>query len=118
MMRQPAFSHLNRFAHGNSTPGLPCYVENVFELLGDEEHGRPGDYYLDLDQNVIYYVSPDEPVSAILPQSLGLLELNNVSDVSISGVSFKEDTWSLSSSGYIQWQAGGTEFLFACLPVC
>ena len=113
-MQQPAFSHLSRFAHGNSTPGLPCYIENVFELLGAEEYGRTGDYYLDLKAGRVYYVSLEPPIEAILPQSHGLLEMKNVMDMSITGITFEEDTWVLGSSGYIQWQAGDNVFVCLC----
>ena len=66
----------------NQLLGLPEYYQNVFELLGDVEHGKPGDFYLDLDQagkGFVYYVTAapaaatmggaaDAPIHAVLPQ--------------------------------------------------
>jgi hypothetical protein len=81
-MLQPAYSHSNN--NGNL---LPCFLENAFELLGDAEHGKPGDYYLDTKPGgggggatAVYFVGPTTPQRTVLPQSQGLVVATNISD--------------------------------------
>ena len=66
------------------------------ELLGHPEHGRPGDYYQDVD--ALYFVGPAPPQQAVLPQSLGLIVAANVSEWSVRGIAMQEATWKLSDS--------------------
>jgi hypothetical protein len=61
------------FKHSNGTANLPCYAENVFELLGDVNLGKVGDYYLDFPAKKLYLVSEHAPVNIVLPQSIGLM---------------------------------------------
>jgi hypothetical protein len=82
VMLQPAYSHSNN--NGNL---LPCFLENAFELLGDAEHGKPGDYYLDTKPGgggggatAVYFVGPTTPQRTVLPQSQGLVVATNISD--------------------------------------
>ena len=75
--------------------GLPCYVENAYELLGDATYGRPGDYYHDAPAKKIYYVSPAAPTSVVLPQSKALVTLNNARGVSVH---FRPHHWRASFS--------------------
>eukprot|EP00729_Bicosta_minor_P006900 gene6901-7060_t len=100
VMVQPAWNH------SNGTTLLPCYVENVFELLGDAKLGKVGDYYLDHKAGKVYYVSPTPPTNAVLPQSVGLMRMTNVSDVTVSSLELKEATWLLDNNGFVHWQAG------------
>ncbi len=101
VMLQPAYSHSNN--NGNR---LPCFLENAFELLGDREHGRPGDYYIDSDAKSVYYVGVTAPKRAVLPQSEGLVTASNITDWSVQGVSMQEATWQLDDSGFMHCQSG------------
>jgi hypothetical protein len=104
VMVQPAYTHSN-----NNNNLLPCFLENAFELLGDVEFGKPGDYYLDTKDSTIYYVGrrgAGPPQHAVLPQSVGLVVASNVSDWSVRGIQFAEATWLLDASGFMQAQAG------------
>jgi len=89
---------------------LPCFLENAFNLVGHKVHGRPGDYYLDrFDEGAgshLYVVAPSAPTDAVLPQSVGLLVLTNVSDFEVTGLALNEATWQLDENGYTQAQAG------------
>eukprot|EP01052_Picozoa_sp_SAG31_P024017 SAG31_NODE_2017_length_6663_cov_3.680530_4_plen_280_part_00 len=100
--------------------GVPEYVQNVFELLGATEGGRPGDWYLDLDEEsskggFVYYVTAEaeagHPIKAILPQ----LELlvhgkSGMANVMWTDVTFSDATWLTPSTavGFIEMQAGCT----------
>ena len=86
--------------------GLPCWVENVFELLGDNATGSPGDYYHDAAAQKLHYVSPVAPTGAVLPQTTALVTLTNTSGVSFANVTFSDTTWDFGDDGYTQIQAG------------
>eukprot|EP01050_Picozoa_sp_SAG11_P018003 SAG11_NODE_2662_length_3119_cov_2.158609_1_plen_463_part_00 len=88
--------------------GLPCWVENVFELLGDNHTGSAGDYYHDGPAQKLYYVSPVAPTAVVLPQSKALFTLNNVTDVTFVNATFAHTTWLFGEDGYTQIQAGCT----------
>eukprot|EP01043_Picozoa_sp_COSAG02_P009889 COSAG02_NODE_341_length_24173_cov_28.504777_8_plen_616_part_00 len=88
--------------------GLPCWVENVFELLGDNSTGRVGDYYHDLTAQKLYYVSPDAPSGVVLPQTSALITLKNATGVSFANTTFMDTTWLFGEDGYTQIQAGCT----------
>jgi hypothetical protein len=98
-MVEPAYQHSN-----NNRNLLPCFLENALELVGHPKFGRPGDYFL--NHSHLYVVSPRAPTNAVLPQSVGLLVLSNVSDFEVSGVELTEATWQLDVNGYMQAQAG------------
>jgi hypothetical protein len=100
MMVQPAFNHSNGTAH------LPCYAENVFELLGDATLGRTGDYYLDFPAKKLYLVSTKPPVNVILPRSVGLMVVTNTTNLTIKGLALREATHLLDNDGFVQAQAG------------
>ena len=51
-------------------------------------------------------VAPDAPTDAVLPQSVGLLVLTDVSDFEVAGLALNEATWQLDENGYMQAQAG------------
>ena len=87
-------------------PKSPCYIANVFELLGDADHGNVGDYYLDHKAGKVYVVSPKPPTNAVLPQSVGLMTLTNTSNVRIASLELKEATWLLDDHGFVHGQAG------------
>ena len=91
VMLQPAYSHSNN--NGNL---LPCYLENAFELLGDAQFGKAGDYYHDTVAKTLYYVASSPPQTAVLPQSQGLLIARGISDWTVSGVAMQEAPWLLS----------------------
>ena len=101
VMVQPAYSHSNN--NGNR---LPCFLENAFELLGDRQHGRPGDFYLDSNTKSVYYVGLAAPQRAVLPQSQGLVIASNITDWSVQRVSMQEATWQLDDSGFMHCQSG------------
>jgi hypothetical protein len=88
--------------------GLPCWVENVFELLGDNVTGRAGDYYHDVPAQKLYYISPAAPTRAILPQSTALATLMNTTNTSFVNTTFSDTTWLFGEDGYTQIQAGCT----------
>lgn len=75
----------------------------MFELLGAAEGGRPGDWYLDLDEEsgkggFVYYVTAEaevgHPIKAILPQ-LELLVHGKpgMANVMWTDVTFSDATW-------------------------
>ena len=88
--------------------GLPCWVENVFELLGDNVTGRAGDYYYDEPASKLYYVSPTTPTGVVLPQTTTLVELTNTTAVEFANITFSDTTWLFGDDGYTQLQAGCT----------
>lgn len=88
--------------------GLPCWVENVFELLGENSTGRVGDYYHDSTAQKLYYVSPSAPTGVVLPQSSALVSLKNATGVSFANTTFVHTTWLFGDDGYTQIQAGCT----------
>ena len=85
---------------------LPCYLENVFELLGDPNFGKKGDYYYDTVAKTIYYVGVSPPNHAVLPQSVGLLVAQGIEDWAVTGVALQEASWLLDASGFTQYQSG------------
>ena len=101
VMAQPAFTLSNSMGNG-----LPCLIENIFELLGDAVVGRQRDYYLDVPAGKVYVVSPQPPQAVVLPQSEGLLTLTNTSSVRLSGLALTDATYALDDSGFVQLQAG------------
>ena len=101
VMVQPAYSHSNN--NGNR---LPCFLENAFELLGDELWGRPGDFYIDSHASSVYYVGNTAPKRAVVPQSKGLVNASNITDWFVQHVSMQEATWQLDASGFMHCQSG------------
>lgn len=99
---------------------LPEYYQNVFELLGDATHGRPGDFYLDLGTDPasttghVYYVTAaaaKDPIHAVLPQLELLVNAGpGTADLTWTDVTFAEATWLLPSTevGFVEMQAGCT----------
>jgi hypothetical protein len=88
--------------------GLPCWIENVFELLGDNNTGSAGDYYHDVPAQKLFYVSPNAPTGVMLPQTQALLKLTNTTSVTFVNTTFSDTTWLFGSDGYTQIQAGCT----------
>jgi|EP01047_Picozoa_sp_COSAG01_P064960 hypothetical protein len=96
---------------------IPEYVQNVYEMLGDAEHGRAGDFYLDLDANgkgFLYFVTEADsstPIKAVLPQLELLVDASpGTKNLQWSGVTFAEATWLIPSTdvGFVEMQAGCT----------
>lgn len=88
--------------------GLPCWAENIFELLGDNATGSAGDYYHDVPAQRLYYVSPTTPTGVVLPQTTALVTLTNTTAVEFANISFTDTTWMFGQDGYTQIQAGCT----------
>ena len=103
----PALSHIPLVPR-QAELGLPCWVENVFELLGDKQTGSVGDYYHDVPAQKLYYVSPTAPIGVVLPQSAALVTLMNTSGVAFANTTFSDTTWLFGEDGYTQIQAGCT----------
>ena len=93
---------------------IPAFVENVFELLGSELDGHPGEFYLDSAAGFVYYVprAGETPASVVgqLPVVEMLVDAEGVSDVSYHGVTFEHATWMRPSTGwgFVDVQAGWT----------
>jgi hypothetical protein len=118
-MAVAGFAAGNNKAYGQHLT-LPEYYQNTFELLGDATGGKPGDWYLDLDEGkpgFVYYVTAkaaggaSAPIHAVLPQ-LELLVNGSpgLKDISYSDVTFSDATWLLPSTevGFVEMQAGCT----------
>ena len=86
------------------------WVENAFELLDSE-----GEWYLNRSTNTLYYkpkvgelLIGSNKVTVVLPKIEKLIDANNVSNLTIDGLSFKYATWLHPSSdmGYVSIQSG------------
>ena len=105
MLSATALSHIP-LVPKQAELGLPCWVENVFELLGDNATGRAGDYYHDVPAQKLYFVSPVAPTEVVLPQTAALITLTNATGVTFVNTTFSETTWLFGEDGYTQIQAG------------
>ena len=88
--------------------GLPCSIENVFELLGNNETGSVGNYYHDVSAQTLYYVSQRVPNGVVLPRTAALVTLDNSTNVTFVNTTFADTTWLFGDDGYTQIQGGCT----------
>ena len=89
------------------------WVESAFELLT-----KPGQWYLDRKENIIYYIPKAGEDPATMKAELAVLETlldvrgsgfdHRIHDISIEGLTFQEATWLQPSGdqGYADNQAG------------
>jgi len=86
------------------------WVENAFELLDTE-----GEWYLNRSTSTLYYkpkvgelLTGSNKVEVVLPKIEKLIDANNVSMITLDGLSFKYGTWLHPSSdmGYVSIQSG------------
>jgi hypothetical protein len=87
-----------------------AWVENAFELLN-----LAGEWYLNESTDILYYkpkvgenLTGASAVSVVLPRLEKLINGNNVSNVTFSGLVFRHATWLHPSSpkGYVSIQSG------------
>lgn len=106
-------STLTSYENGRISVKQPCsmiieendrfYFENVFEALD-----KPGEWYHDTKENVIYYIPQDgdEIANTVLsaPETDMLFNIKNCENINFSGVTFKNTDWSyLKSDPSIGW---------------
>lgn len=76
---------------------MPAYIENIYEVLGTQEQGHPGEFYLDAPASLVYYVPHEEETQEATSGELPVLELlidsDGASDLSFEGISFQHTTW-------------------------
>eukprot|EP01052_Picozoa_sp_SAG31_P039389 SAG31_NODE_5455_length_2527_cov_1.923394_1_plen_696_part_00 len=93
----------------------PVFVENVFELLGSEEYGHAGEFFLDASAGEVYYVPRPLELRAgraafvaVLPMVESLLQVKGARDLSFTGITFEHTTWLRPSTavGFVETQAG------------
>ena len=111
---QPCAHNGNIKIGGSQALRIPAYIENIKELLGDAVNGHPGDYYLDAQEGVVYYVPRvgDAMASVVgeLPTVEHLVVGSNVEGVNYHSVEFQHSTWMGASEpfGFVDVQAGYT----------
>ena len=105
LMTQPYWA--NSQLHPPWIAGVPAWIENAFELLGD-----PGQWYLDRTAATVWYVplQGEDPAAMrfTAPRLDRLLEAEGLCDCTFENLAFTDATWRWEdlNSGFCEVQSG------------
>lgn len=78
------------------------YFENVFEAMNE-----PGEWYLDTNEDVLYYVPEEneEPGTTVLSASSleRLIDINGADGISFKGIRFEDTDWNVTDPAKSAW---------------
>ena len=109
---QPCVGNGNVKCGGAQALKVPAYVENVFELLGSDKFGHPGDFYLDASAGFVYYVpnagESMNTTQGVLPAVEALIVADQVEGQAYTNIVFEHATWMQPSTtaGFVEVQSG------------
>jgi hypothetical protein len=117
-LQNPCFQNYTMYTLGYGASSL-TRIENAYELLND-----PGDFYLDVHANVVYYIpragEDMQTADVYAPDTEDLVVANGLSQVVFERLTFAHTNWLLPDQngvGYVDGWGGGLATATAFEPI-